>query len=359
MAICFPLRRNRRAFTLVEMLTVIIIIGILASLMLVAFGAARTRARVMTIKTEISQLDTALENYRQQYGEYPPDFSGVDYPNVAADTPNDRIRTESRQRVLRHLRKRFPRYQLAGTVDVQWIAFATAVWNATRTAPYPAFPSADPNGNPNVPGRGVYVTEFDPRAAVIFWLGGLPAFFGSTELTGVSANVAAPFTAGGTRVPRLFEFSVDRLGYALPSFAQLAVPPYNAHSVPVYGSFSVNLFANATYPSGTRTTATPYVYFRAPATGYYFPTSGTYVRYDVRPYYDTRTARWVEPERFQIISAGLDGGFGAISTVAPPAYQDGAYYPAGENFAADSGGGLHTDNITNFTVNGAIRDDMP
>jgi len=152
-------------------------------------------------------------------------------------------------------------------------------------------------------------------------------------------------------VPRLFEFSVDRVGYALPSFAQLAVVEHTTHSVPVYGSFSVNLFANATYPSGTRTRATPYLYFRAAATGDYV------TLYDVRPYYDTRTARWVEPERFQIISAGLDGGFGLVLASTPSPY--GAYYPAGENFAEDAGGGLHTDNITNFTVNGTIRDDMP
>jgi prepilin-type N-terminal cleavage/methylation domain-containing protein len=353
-------REKRHAFTLVEMLTVVIIIGILASLMLVAFGAARTRARVATIKMEVSQLDMALENYRQKYGEYPPDFSGVGHPNVSGSSA---IRDDGRQRVLRHLRKRFPRYQLTGTTDQQWITFATQVWTATRTNPLPPFPSNDPAGDPNVPGRGLYVTEFDPRAALVFWLGGLPEYFGSTQLTGFSKNPATPMVAGASnRTETLFEFSPDRLGYARPIFQRsgtppvdiLAVPQYSAVSVPVYGSFSVNRLSTdlVTYPSGTRTSAAPYVYFRGSTT------NGYVTIYDFRPYYDNRSNRWVEIERFQVISAGLDGGYGAInpnSTSAPY----GAYYPAGENFVPDADGAEHLDNVTNFAVNGTIKDDMP
>lgn len=349
-----PSREKRHAFTLVEMLTVIIIIGILASLMLVAFQATRTRARVATIKMEVSQLDMALENYRQQYGEYPPDFSGVGYPNVSGSSA---VRDDGRQRVLRHLRKRFPRYQLVGTIDQQWITFAIHVWNATRDQTLlPPFPSSDPAGNPNVPGRGLYVTEFDPRAALVFWIGGLPEYFGSTQLTGFSLNPSAPIAAGtSNRTTPLFEFSPDRLGYAKPSFPQLAEAPYDAVSVPVYGSFSVNRPSTdlVTYPTGTRTSAAPYAYFRGSTT------NGYVTLYGVRPYCDTRSNnRWVELERFQIISAGLDGGFGAIdlnNTLAPY----GAYYPTGENFDPDADGAEHLDNITSFTVNGTIKDDMP
>lgn len=346
MTACFPLRRKSRAFTLVEMLTVIIIIGILASLMLVAFGAARTRARNATIKTEVSELDLAVENYRQQFGDYPPDFSGVGH---ATQTTRDL----GRQRVLRHIRKRFPRYNLSArygsSTDEQWHMFAEDVWNATRTNVSATFPTSDPDGDPNVTYRGLYVTEFDPRAALVFWLGGLPASFGSTELTGFSANVAAPFTAGGSRTPRLFEFKVDRIGYATPDFTHLAEAVYAGQSVPIYGSYSVNAFAGAVYPNGARTTASPYIYFRASAAADYVTI------YDVLPYYNPDSARWLEPERFQIISAGLDGGFGAVAGVTTT----GAHYPSGDNFAADADGGTHQDNITNFTENGTIKDDMP
>jgi prepilin-type N-terminal cleavage/methylation domain-containing protein len=358
-----PSREKRHAFTLVEMLTVIIIIGILAGLMLLAFGAARTKSRTTTIKMEVSQLAIALENYKQQYGEYPPDFSGVGLPNDSNDTPPEAKRTEARQRVLRHLRKRFPRYQLSGTTDAQWFTFGAQVWNATRTSASAAFPSSDPNGNPDVQGRGRYVTEFDPRAAMVFWLGGLPEYFGSTQLTGFSANPSAPITAGtSNRTTPLFEFSPDRLGYATPIFQRtnpsavtiLAVTSHSNTSVPIYGSLTVNRPpANlVTYPAGSRTSAAPYVYFRGSTT------YGYVTIYDFRPYYDTRSTRWVDLDRFQIISAGLDGGVGLIN-VNNTSSPYGAYYPTGENFMPDADGAEHWDNITNFTVNGTIKDDMP
>jgi len=343
----FPLRRKPRAFTLVEMLTVIIIIGILASLMLVAFGAARNRTRIATIKVEISELAMVFERYRQEHGEYPPDFSGV----ADSDTSPGGIREVARQAVLRHLRKRFPRYRLIGTVDQQWQAFALDVWNATRPVSAPAFPSGDP-GMPTATDRGLYVTEFDPRAAIVFWLGGLPATFGSTELTGFNMNPTAPFAVGGNRTPRLFEFSSDRLGYANNWLAGNAQA-----SIPIYGSFCTDRQPIMEEQFAGRTSACPYYYFRA------YPGSvGYYWLYPVRPYGDSRNnGQWMNRDSFQIVSAGLDGGFGATGNDQPPVY------PSGENFtsryptdaAPPFSRGLHEDNITNFTENATIKDDMP
>ena len=63
MANPFRLRRDRQAFTLVEMLTVIIIISLLATLMLVAFGRARRNVRGSTVKADIKQIDMAPVSY--------------------------------------------------------------------------------------------------------------------------------------------------------------------------------------------------------------------------------------------------------------------------------------------------------
>ena len=64
-------------FTLVELLIVIAIIGILASIVLVSLSSARTKARDTKRIQEISQIQSALELYYAQYGYYPnSDFDG-------------------------------------------------------------------------------------------------------------------------------------------------------------------------------------------------------------------------------------------------------------------------------------------
>ena len=63
----------RRGFTLVEMLVVVVIIGILASLITAAAMQAKRRARIAVITLEIAQLDLACKAFKERFGEYPPD----------------------------------------------------------------------------------------------------------------------------------------------------------------------------------------------------------------------------------------------------------------------------------------------
>ncbi|MGH9897043.1 MAG: type II secretion system protein, partial [bacterium] len=62
----------RAAFTLVELLVVITIIGILASLITVAAVSALRKARETEIKAEIDQVSTAIEEYKNKTTAYPP-----------------------------------------------------------------------------------------------------------------------------------------------------------------------------------------------------------------------------------------------------------------------------------------------
>ncbi|EIP99893.1 prepilin-type N-terminal cleavage/methylation domain-containing protein [Opitutaceae bacterium TAV1] len=64
-------KKTKSAFTLIELLTVIAVIGILAAIMIPTVGAVRTSANKAKTKSQFSQWITAYELFRQEYGYYP------------------------------------------------------------------------------------------------------------------------------------------------------------------------------------------------------------------------------------------------------------------------------------------------
>lgn len=65
----FPSEKN--AFTLIEILVVITIISILSGILYASFGTAREDARNKSMRTELKEVQLALELYKAQYGRYP------------------------------------------------------------------------------------------------------------------------------------------------------------------------------------------------------------------------------------------------------------------------------------------------
>ncbi len=63
---------GRRAFTLVELLIVISIIGVLSAFILSSLSAVFKNKYVNTAKAEMAQIQAALERYKAAYGVYPP-----------------------------------------------------------------------------------------------------------------------------------------------------------------------------------------------------------------------------------------------------------------------------------------------
>ncbi len=58
------MQRHRSAFTLVELLVVMAIIGFLAGMMFPIFGAMRTRAKITKTRSQAGQIDTAWKSYQ-------------------------------------------------------------------------------------------------------------------------------------------------------------------------------------------------------------------------------------------------------------------------------------------------------
>ncbi|TWU47948.1 type II secretion system protein [Rubripirellula reticaptiva] len=411
--------RKRAAFTLVEILTVIVIIGILAGIAIPAITGALTTAKEAAIRVEIDVVGQALEAYKLKYGDYPPDFS--DWSKVE-----------------RHYRKAFPNID---DNELKLLAQYTFLDDSYNRVPFAAM-GAGANADPRIGTTYRYYRQcMDPAEALVFCLGGY------------SSNVKKPFTGEGgplslistpsssctadygfyqynsARENGFFDLadgltvSVLNTGGSSPNPAGATVP--YAFSDDEYASTTSGTGLQSGYstraPSGNSFASIrflfdpfpvyspndrsgPLVYFNADnysdtfaptaitggwmgATGaglyhtlnIYLHPAGDLDRGVARPYLtdnlDTNAGGylWAEQNKYQVISAGLDGSYGGsvLPGTATPALPSAAgvvtRYPSGEfaNFAgANTGGGdkyedpesiygaikPQLDNITNFST---------
>lgn len=73
-----PCDPRRAAFTLVEIMAVVLIIALLGTLVGTAVVGQIDKARVTTAKTQIKQLEAALEFYQMDNGRYPTTEQGLE-----------------------------------------------------------------------------------------------------------------------------------------------------------------------------------------------------------------------------------------------------------------------------------------
>lgn len=78
--------QNHKGFTIVELLIVIVVIGVLASITIVAFNGIQKRAENTKTITAVNQTAKLLQLYKETNGDYPTGIPsmvciGVGYPN--------------------------------------------------------------------------------------------------------------------------------------------------------------------------------------------------------------------------------------------------------------------------------------
>ncbi|MGQ9576010.1 MAG: type II secretion system protein [Thermoguttaceae bacterium] len=305
---------RRQAFTLVELLTVIVIIGILAGLVTAVAIRARAKAKEAAVRTEIAQLETALEAYKFKYGEYPPDFTFVSHQDPS-------LRGIGRKAILRHLRSTFPRY-LPPDDGAAWKRFSDDLRN------YYHF---DPGA-------------LDPAAALVFWLGGLPEVLpGPGEKwgpAGFHADPQNPFKPGQPRTEPFFDFSADRLAPWNPGPESFRfTPPYIDGAPYVYFRARRDT-TSGRFEYGIATGSTPETFAVCQCQ---HGSNGTCVPYLQRPWSIGGPEPWYQPKKYQIITAGMDNVFGDMRLLR--------VLPSGDLSNFD------LDNITNFAP-GRLEDEI-
>jgi prepilin-type N-terminal cleavage/methylation domain-containing protein len=342
-----PMPKHRpRGFTMVEMLVVIAIIAILAALLLPAVMMAIRTARNTAIALEIKQIDTAIEAYRLEKGDYPPNFRD---PNV----------------VRRHIVKCYPR------IDQTYFQYFM------NTVFPPTGPNAYVAGGPPL---------IDESESLVFWLSmtdtdaqfpflsfPLKDLSGNYYPTGVDYDTYGNTRGAGKQASpkRYYDFDQTRLVITTQPFTPPALKAFSAKfcgdSNYVYiDSRSYNVFQNGVTPSGTRTDLVQFKTLDGKDT---YAIAGD-IATSVRPYWSTppklnapppsttplRNVPAFKPANqttFQIICAGQDGDFGIDLTIDNDV-KVATGELAGTNYNPT---GSDKDNITNFS-NGRMLGDL-
>ncbi len=205
--------RKLGGFTLVELLVVISIVALLAAALVPAVFKSIEKAKTARIGIELASIESALERYKQEMGEFPPDFS-----ELAECTTTD-SRVQAAMAIINgHMARKYRRRNITLTSLGDW--------------------PVDSNGNFH-PNALQVLAELNPTNALAFWLHGF------------SDDPARPLFGAGTRQP-FFEFDQARLAEGV------AVNAFRNDS-----GVAVPYVMTATYAPQGVLDARPYIYYRA------------------------------------------------------------------------------------------------
>lgn len=71
------MKRNRRGFTLIELMLVLVILAVLAAVVVPKFSNRSEQARETAAKTDVSVIEGALDQFEVDNGRYPDNNEGL------------------------------------------------------------------------------------------------------------------------------------------------------------------------------------------------------------------------------------------------------------------------------------------
>jgi prepilin-type N-terminal cleavage/methylation domain-containing protein len=323
--------RPRSAFTLVEMLVVLGIIAVLAALLLPAAMGAVTRARNAAIGIEVNQLATAVESYKTDKGDYPPNMR----PGLEAA-------------FLAHVRRCYPKIAPS---ELGWFFMGTTPW-----------PDGTPRFNPD--------RAPDEGEALVFWLSHTttdPRYpFGLTVPANQTVNYKKYYEFDESRLESPLGDDPQRTTQEVQAgYRQIELPSYKAKFCKdtyylyidsrSYDYFTQNFasppsnqpfYAYAEDPNLEEVRARPYWSSIMTERGKAAPPSANMpTRERFKP---------MNPTTFQILCAGQDGTFGLTEEdLAGPPNADLKIFPTGDYYSK-----ADRDNITSFSAGKRLEDSV-
>lgn len=78
---------NQRGFATLEVILVIVILGILATVAVPRFNDVITKANTAKIQSDLTTIDTAIQIYYMEKGNYPADIAALVTAKYLMDTP--------------------------------------------------------------------------------------------------------------------------------------------------------------------------------------------------------------------------------------------------------------------------------
>lgn len=279
----------RSAFTLIELMIVIVVIGMLIGLLLPALRGVTTNVHIARVNTEMDSISSGLADFKATFGTYPPS-------RIVLSEQGGNWTNNSRAAI----RRLWPQFNFGLDRDF--------------------------NGD----GDSSDTITLTGDMALVFFLGGVERTAGSKDLIGFAKNPANPFsTSGNNRLGPFFEFQPDRL-----------------IQLPLAGG---NMLTYVD-PLPGQQTGSPYIYLSAyDGSGYNtldIPTGSGMTNFYRQG--SSSTASGWNSKSFQLISPGSDGLYGLGGHYDPENTDSGTSALTGSRAAeADNITNFHSGQLSN------------